>query len=107
MHTDLLSNPIVLLKQRRGALGRRQAKVLVIPGFHHLRWILAQQRLRRRRSLPVVLVVEDRDRYDRKLDAAGLHIGPERIERSHRIAAIGIDDHPQSRCRWSASEAKR
>ena len=34
--TDLLGNPIVLLKQRRGALGRRQAKVLVIPGFHHL-----------------------------------------------------------------------
>ena len=53
-----------------------------------------RQRLRRRRALPVVFVVKDRDRYDRKLDAAGRHIRPKRIERPHRIAAIGIDDHP-------------
>jgi hypothetical protein len=33
MQTDLLGNPIVFLEERRGALGRRQAIVLAIPGF--------------------------------------------------------------------------
>src|SRR5271165_3952305 len=97
LEPDLLGDPIVLLQKRGGLLRRGLPKTLMIPRFRHMRRVLAQKRFGRRRTLAVRLVVQDRDRNDRELDAARRHIGLELIEGAHRVAAIGVEDHPQPR----------
>src|SRR5208283_5472576 len=89
LETDLLGDSIVLLEKRRRLLRRGRPKTLVIPRFRHTGGVLAQERFGRRRALAVRLVVQDRDRNDRELDAPRSHVGPEFVEGAHRVAAIG------------------
>src|SRR5208337_1931381 len=92
LEPDLLGDPIVLLQKRGRLLRRGRPKALMVPGFRHTGRDQAQKRFGRRRALAVRLVVQDRDRNDRELDAPRLHIGFELIEGAHRIAAIGVED---------------
>src|SRR5271165_464519 len=97
LESDLLGDPIVLLQKRGRLLRRGPPKTLMIPRFRHTGRVLAQKRFGRRRALAIRLVVQDRDRNDRELDAAGRHIGLNLVEGAHRVAAIGVEDHPQPR----------
>ena len=96
MQADLSSTVTIVLLGSAGALSRPPSKVLDDPRLppSALDSGSSSEVIRRRHAPAVVLVVEDRDRYGPQA-GCGQRSWSLSASNAHRIAAIGIDDHPQ------------